>query len=181
MLIMIFLFVAQDRVIGVNLTAYDHSLAYMTEDEEVDVGFTYSVKWKMTQEPFDKRMEKYIDYYILPRHVSVHHHSITFSSVALLILAICITTFYVLVLSKDISKGPRGGIVGKNRASEFQAPCRTAKCPKEVPQLRWYRGVLPQMALAGILPFNYSMCSHHSAIDHDCFSVGGTDILPAGC
>ncbi|KAI3730463.1 hypothetical protein L1987_61633 [Smallanthus sonchifolius] len=302
-------FYNKDRVIAVNLTTYDHSLAYMTEDKEVDVGFTYSVKWKMTQEPFDKRMEKYIDYYILPRHLSVHHHSITFSSVALLILVICILTFYALVLRKDISKYsldmeenqaaenneetgwknihgdvfrfPKhkslfaaalgsgthllllmvsvlvlghlgsftpyargvfwnalviiyvvtslvsgytsvsfysqlegtnwtknllltggiffvplfltfgflnsvaisygtaaalplrgivilsvlwiflvspllllGGIIGKNRASDFHAPCRTAKCPKEVPQLRWYRAVLPQMALAGILPFN---------------------------
>ncbi|KAJ9554345.1 hypothetical protein OSB04_018390 [Centaurea solstitialis] len=47
-----------------------------------------------------------------------------------------------------------GGIVGKNRASDFEAPCKTAKSPREVPQLRWYRGVVPQMALAGILPFS---------------------------
>lgn len=46
-----------------------------------------------------------------------------------------------------------GGIVGKNKASDFQAPCRTTKCPREIPRLRWYRGLLPQMVLAGILPF----------------------------
>ncbi|KAI3817081.1 hypothetical protein L1987_10868 [Smallanthus sonchifolius] len=281
----------------------------MTEDKEVDVRFTYSVSWKMTQQPFDKRMEKYDGYLILQHHLSVHHHSITFSSVALLILVICILTFYALVLRKDISKYSRdveesqasenqeetgwknihgdvfrfpkhkslfaaalgsgthllvlivsilvlgllgffppyvrgvfwnvlvivyavtsvvsgyisvsfysqlegsnwmknllltgglffvplfltfgflnsvaisygttaalplrgivifsvlwmflaspllvlGGIIGKNRSSDFQAPCRTAKCPKEVPQLRWYMCVLPQMALARILPFS---------------------------
>ena len=46
-----------------------------------------------------------------------------------------------------------GGFIGKNKASDFQAPCRTSKCPKEVPRLGWYRGLLPQMAFAGILPF----------------------------
>ena len=47
-----------------------------------------------------------------------------------------------------------GGIIGKTRMSEFQAPCKTAKTPRDIPKLRWYRGVLPQMALAGILPFS---------------------------
>ncbi|KAJ0677968.1 putative nonaspanin (TM9SF) [Helianthus annuus] len=47
-----------------------------------------------------------------------------------------------------------GMVIGKNNASDFQAPCRTAKCPKEVPQPRWYKRVLPQMALAGIFPFS---------------------------
>ncbi|KAI7748571.1 hypothetical protein M8C21_000110, partial [Ambrosia artemisiifolia] len=47
-----------------------------------------------------------------------------------------------------------GGIIGKNCASDFRAPCRTTKCPKEVPQLVWYEGILPQMILAGFLPFS---------------------------
>ena len=47
-----------------------------------------------------------------------------------------------------------GGYVGKNTASDFHAPCRTSKCPKEIPRLHWYRGLLPQIALAGILPFS---------------------------
>ncbi|PWA77657.1 nonaspanin (TM9SF) [Artemisia annua] len=47
-----------------------------------------------------------------------------------------------------------GGFVGKNNTYNFRAPCRTSKCPREVPRLRWYRGLLPQMALAGILPFS---------------------------
>ena len=47
-----------------------------------------------------------------------------------------------------------GGIVGKITKSEFQAPCRTTQCPREIPAVRWYRGVLPQMAFAGLLPFS---------------------------
>lgn len=47
-----------------------------------------------------------------------------------------------------------GGIAGKNSKSEFQAPCRTTKYPREIPPLPWYRGTLPQMAMAGFLPFS---------------------------
>ncbi|XP_076914194.1 transmembrane 9 superfamily member 4-like [Bidens hawaiensis] len=295
----------EDRVIEVVLRTDYHSLAYMTDDKEVNISFTYSIRWKMTQQTFDNRMETYVYYSILPHRLSVHHRSITFSSLALLILVICLVAFYVLVLRKDISNYARdveaenheetgwknihgdvfrfpkhkslfaaalgsgthllvliisilvlgllgffppyargvfwnalvivyavtsvisgytsvsfytqlegtnwmknlmltgglffvplfltfgflntvavsygttaalplrgiviltvlsvflaspvlllGGFIGKNRATDFQAPCRTAKCPKDVPRLRWYRGVVPQMALAGILPFS---------------------------
>lgn len=32
--------------------------------------------------------------------------------------------------------------------------CRTTKFPREVPPLPWYRTTLPQMAMAGFLPFS---------------------------
>ena len=47
-----------------------------------------------------------------------------------------------------------GGIAGKNRAADFQAPCRTTKYPREIPPLPWYRATLPQMLCAGFLPFS---------------------------
>lgn len=47
-----------------------------------------------------------------------------------------------------------GGIAGKNSKAEFQAPCRTTKYPREIPPLPWYRATLPQMAMAGFLPFS---------------------------
>ena len=49
-----------------------------------------------------------------------------------------------------------GGIIGKNRESsaDFDAPCRTNKYEREVPQLPWYRTTLPQMVIAGFLPFS---------------------------
>lgn len=46
-----------------------------------------------------------------------------------------------------------GAISGKRIRSEFQAPCHTTKCPREVPPQRWYRRVITQMAMAGLLPF----------------------------
>ncbi|EPS73142.1 hypothetical protein M569_01612 [Genlisea aurea] len=47
-----------------------------------------------------------------------------------------------------------GGIAGKSSKAEFQAPCRTTKYPREIPSLPWYRRTLPQMAMAGFLPFS---------------------------
>lgn len=47
-----------------------------------------------------------------------------------------------------------GGIVGKNTKSDFNAPCRTGKYPREIPTLPWYRGTPAQMAIAGLLPFS---------------------------
>ncbi|KAH7405226.1 hypothetical protein KP509_15G061600 [Ceratopteris richardii] len=47
-----------------------------------------------------------------------------------------------------------GGIAGRNSTADFQAPCRTNKFPREIPQLAWYRQTAPQMILAGFLPFS---------------------------
>eukprot|EP00850_Spirogloea_muscicola_P016381 SM000132S26896 [mRNA] locus=s132:243228:245868:- [translate_table: standard] len=53
-----------------------------------------------------------------------------------------------------IEIGVLGGIAGKNSKSEFGAPCRTNKYPREIPTLPWYRQAIPQMAMAGFLPFS---------------------------
>lgn len=37
---------------------------------------------------------------------------------------------------------------------EFNAPTRTNKYPREIPPLPWYRQTLPQMLMAGFLPFS---------------------------
>lgn len=47
-----------------------------------------------------------------------------------------------------------GGIAGKNNRAEFNSPCRTNKYPREIPQLPWYRTAIPQMIMAGFLPFS---------------------------
>jgi hypothetical protein len=47
-----------------------------------------------------------------------------------------------------------GGITGKNTRAEFYAPCRTNKYPREIPELPWYRNAVPQMIMAGFLPFS---------------------------
>ncbi|CAL5354526.1 unnamed protein product [Camellia sinensis] len=277
----------------------------LTEDKEVNVEFTYTVKWRETNIAFEKRMEKYSLSSSLPGHLRIHWFAVMNSCLAVLILLGCLVMFYVRVLKKDINKyandeelldnqeekgwknihgdvfrypkhkslfaaavgsgtqlfilmlsiimlgfvgvfypysrgalltalvvvyaitsgiagytavslycqfegtnwvrnllltgclfcGPLcltfcflntvaityrataalplgtilvllsiwvlvalpllllGGIAAKNSTSEFQAPCRTTKYPREIPPECWYRGILPQMAVAGILPF----------------------------
>ncbi|KAG6753788.1 hypothetical protein NC652_029265 [Populus alba x Populus x berolinensis] len=44
-------------------------------------------------------------------------------------------------------------LIGKNSKAEFQAPCRAAEYPGEIPPLRWYRRTVRQIAIAGFLPF----------------------------
>ena len=47
-----------------------------------------------------------------------------------------------------------GGIAGKNVKTEFTASCRTSKYPREIPPLPFYRTAVPQMLMAGFLPFS---------------------------
>jgi hypothetical protein len=47
-----------------------------------------------------------------------------------------------------------GGVAGRNSKREYDAPCRTNKYPREVPELPWYRSLVPQMILTGFLPFS---------------------------
>uniref|UniRef100_A0AAX7SZ69 Transmembrane 9 superfamily member n=1 Tax=Astatotilapia calliptera TaxID=8154 RepID=A0AAX7SZ69_ASTCA len=47
-----------------------------------------------------------------------------------------------------------GGIVGKNRAGSFQAPCRTRNIPRQIPTQPWYKHTIVHMAIGGFLPFS---------------------------
>lgn len=71
--------------------------------------------------------------------------ALPFGTIVVIFLIWTLVTSPLLVL---------GGIAGKNSQSEFQAPCRTNKYPREIPKLPWYRKTLPQMAMAGFLPFS---------------------------
>ena len=71
--------------------------------------------------------------------------ALPFGTIVVILLIWTLVTSPLLVL---------GGIAGKNSKTEFQAPCRTTKYPREIPPLPWYRGTLPQMAMAGFLPFS---------------------------
>ncbi|XP_031094170.1 transmembrane 9 superfamily member 3-like [Ipomoea triloba] len=300
------IFYNKDRVIEINARTDPSALVDITEDKEVDVDFMYSVKWKETTTPFEKRMEKYSQSSSLPHHLEIHWFSIINSCVTVLLLTGFLATILMRVLKNDFVKyahdeeaaddqeetgwkyihgdvfrypkyksllasalgcgtqlftlaififilalvgvfypynrgalftalvviyaltsgiagytaasfygqlegsnwvrnlllagalfcGPLfltfcflntvaiaysataalpfgtivvifliwalvtspllvlGGIAGKNSKAEFQAPCRTTKYPREIPPLPWYRGALPQMAMAGFLPFS---------------------------
>ncbi|KAK9059964.1 hypothetical protein SSX86_020668 [Deinandra increscens subsp. villosa] len=298
-----------NTVIGVFLQVDPSNMVNVTEDMETDVQFTYSIKWFVAPDSYDKRMEEHINHSRVQPESVVFFFSIVNSSFTILILVVCLLIFYIRVLRRDISKyacdvedaetaenqeqagwknihgdvfrfpkhkslfaaalgsgtqllilivailmlgavdnfqphipgvftnslaivyaftsmisgytstsfyhqmegtrlrknvlltgglysGPLlltfivtntvavsygstaalplgeiiklsllwmflalpllilGVVIGKNNASDFQAPCRTAKCPKEVPQSRWYKGVVPHMVLAGCYPFS---------------------------
>lgn len=71
--------------------------------------------------------------------------ALPFGTIVVIVLIWTLVTSPLLVL---------GGIAGKNSKAEFQAPVRTTKYPREIPPLPWYRGSIPQMAMAGFLPFS---------------------------
>ncbi|KAA3466304.1 transmembrane 9 superfamily member 2-like [Gossypium australe] len=71
--------------------------------------------------------------------------ALPFGTIVVIVLIWTLVTSPLLVL---------GGIAGKNSRAEFQAPCRTTKYPREIPPLPWYRSAIPQMAMAGFLPFS---------------------------
>jgi len=71
--------------------------------------------------------------------------ALPFGTIVIIIFLWSLITFPLTVL---------GGIAAKNSKAEFNAPCRTTKFPREVPPLPWYRTTIPQMAMAGFLPFS---------------------------
>ncbi len=46
-----------------------------------------------------------------------------------------------------------GGIMGKNTANGFDAPCRTKNIAREIPSAPWYHHPVVHMAVGGFLPF----------------------------
>jgi len=46
-----------------------------------------------------------------------------------------------------------GGILGKNWANGFDAPCRTKNIAREIPSIPWYRSPLAHCIIGGFLPF----------------------------
>lgn len=48
-----------------------------------------------------------------------------------------------------------GGIMGKNWANGFDAPCRTKNIAREIPQVPWYRSAFSHCVVGGFLPFRF--------------------------
>ncbi|XRB23606.1 transmembrane 9 superfamily member [Pseudoscourfieldia marina] len=71
--------------------------------------------------------------------------ALPFGTIVIIIIIWALITFPLTVL---------GGIAGKNSKTEFYAPVRTTKYPRAVPPLPWYRSTIPQMCMAGFLPFS---------------------------
>jgi len=94
----------RDRVIEINVHADPNALVDLTEDREVEVEFSYSVKWKETETPFEKRMQKYSQSSALPHHLEIHWFSIINSCVTVLLLTGFLATILMRVLKNDFLK-----------------------------------------------------------------------------
>lgn len=94
----------KDRVVEVSVKSDPDALVDLTEDKEVEVELTYSVKWKATEIPFEKRMEKYSQSSSLPHHLEIHWFSIINSCVTVLLLTGFLATILMRVLKNDFVK-----------------------------------------------------------------------------
>lgn len=94
----------KDRVIEINVRTDPNALVDLTEDKEIDVDFMYTVKWKETNIPFEKRMDKYSQSSSLPHHLEIHWFSIINSCVTVLLLTGFLATILMRVLKNDFVK-----------------------------------------------------------------------------
>ncbi|KAF5841834.1 putative transporter [Dunaliella salina] len=210
----------KNNVIEVDVSSDPLRTVDITSASEMEVEFSYSVKWRETKITYEHRMDRYARYSFLKEHLEVSVPQAVFkSSIACKIELVCALLFpegapggYVsgtwfkmlgghnwvanVMLTAVLWFGPvtavfsylntvaifyrstaalpfgtiviiiflwslitfpltvLGGIAAKNSKAEFNAPCRTTKFPREVPPLPWYRTTIPQMAMAGFLPFS---------------------------
>lgn len=85
-----------NHIIGATIImhpSFPNSVIDITKDVEVEVEFTYNVKWSATNKPFEQRMDAYM---------SLDRHSFTNLSLTLLVLIVCLLTLYMKVIGKDI-------------------------------------------------------------------------------
>ena len=71
--------------------------------------------------------------------------ALSFGTILLILLVWILVTFPLLIA---------GHIFGRSTINEFQAHCATKRIPTDIPPLSWYRRTIPQMFLAGFLPFH---------------------------
>lgn len=98
------IFYNKDRVIEIIVRTDQNFLVDLTEDKEVEVDFTYTVRWKETEIPFEKRMEKYSLASSMPHHLEIHWFSIINSCVTVLLLTGFLATILMRVLKNDFVK-----------------------------------------------------------------------------
>ena len=76
-----------------------------------------------------------------------------------------------------------GGIAGHN-SREYEPPCRTAKVPRQIPAVPWYRSAPAQMFMAGFLPFSAISIELHyifaSVWGHKVYTLYGILFLAFG-
>ena len=97
----------EDKVVEINVSTDPLRTVDITEGDVADVEFSYSVRWKETHIPFERRMEKYSRYSFLPQHLEIHWFSIINSCVTVLLLTGFLATILMRVLKNDFIKYSR--------------------------------------------------------------------------
>lgn len=87
----------EDRVIEIYARMDNNSVLDLTEDKEVDVEFTYSVKWNKTDVPFEKRMDQLSQ----SSSLEVHWFSIINSCIMVLLLTGFLGVILMRILKND--------------------------------------------------------------------------------
>ena len=67
-----------------------------------------------------------------------------------------------------------GYIAAFNTRADLSAPCRTSRYPRHIPGLPWYQKLMPQMAIAGFLPF----CAIYNELYYALPSWWGWKVMP---
>ena len=101
------IFYNADHVIEINVSTDPLRTLDVTSGDGVRVEFSYSVKWKETAIPFERRMEKYSRNSFLPQHLEIHWFSIVNSCVTVLLLTGFLATILMRVLKNDFVKYSR--------------------------------------------------------------------------
>ena len=83
-----------NRVVEINISTDPARTVDITEGDNIIVDYTYSVKWKSTPTPYEKRMDKYSKYSFLPQHLEV--------TLTRLVLTFSLSTSAPCVLSGSI-------------------------------------------------------------------------------
>lgn len=86
--------------------------------------------------------------------------AVPFGTDTVILLAWALVVLFLLVV---------GWMAGKFSMADFEAPCPTQKSPRRIPPLPWYRYTIPQMAMAGFLPF----CASYGELQYLFSSVWG--------
>lgn len=94
----------KDRVIEINVQMDPNWVIDLTEDKEIDAEFSYSVKWKETDIPFENRMDKFSQSSSLPHHLEIHWFSIINSCVTVVLLTGFLATILLRILKNDFIK-----------------------------------------------------------------------------
>lgn len=76
----------KDQVIEIIVHSNPYPVVDITEDKRVEVEFFYSVEWKETTTPFEKRMEKFYQSSIPTQNLDIHILSIINSCMTVLLL-----------------------------------------------------------------------------------------------